>query len=597
MPSTGSSPIKPNRLGTHSPDKTPSGPPRQSRVSTRARSQTVGSQDGSELSSSLAKESYVAGHSKRRSQLFDASPSSSDNEDPRTKALLKAQRRRQSSRRLSQINLPEGPFFRPLDVLICEDHPVSRIVMERLFEKLRCRTITARNGAEATSYALSEVQFDVIMTEYKLPQLNGADFARMVRETRSANRHTPIIAVTGYLKDLPETHHFDSLIEKPPTLTKLTEALCQFCQWKPPPKDYNPSQPLPMPTAPPRHLSRYREDSPSSIASSGFAHVPPSSYRGSSREHSVSSFGDTESVKTDDVSVIINRQADEWSQSQGGLGISDDAAASDPKSSSRSAPLPHLAHSTSAPGVMSAPGILTPRKQRSSEAIQAKRKSLENKRYECAESGDDEDDELGNTPCRTRSPQSRGNRPGSKLGIEMMRTNSRGSVVSGSEELLQKERESLRRSQSRGSDEVCEIDEPSDEEKGLEGDLGKLRISVEDDGEVSPRHSPSPEAGSRRHSLSEQDIEIHSPTQRNRSGTLIKGQITPPILFAQDEVELNASMVEPDTPTIKTTEAPEEAGLEMEGIDQTPDSDATPRPLHTPTLNPDPVTPRKPRQC
>lgn len=593
MPSTGSSPIKPSRMGTHSPDKTPSGPPRQSRVSTRARSQTVGSQDGGELSSSLAKESYVAGHSKRRSQLFDASPSSSDNEDPRTKALLKVQRRRQSSRRLSQINLLDGPFFRPLDVLICEDHPVSRIVMERLFEKLRCRTITTRNGAEATSYALSEVQFDIIMTEYKLPQLNGADFARMVRETRSANRHTPIIAVTGYLKDLPETHHFDALIEKPPTLSKLTEALCQFCQWKPPPKDYNPSQPLPMPTAPPRHLSRHREDSPSSTTSSGFAHAPPSSYQGSSREDSISSFGDTESVKTDDVPVIISRQADEWSQNQGGLGISGDAA-SDPKLPSQTAPVPHLLHSASAPGVMSASGALTPRKQRSSESIQAKRKSLENKRYECAESGDDEDEELGNTPSRTRSPQSRGNRPGSKLGIEMMRTNSRGSVVSGSEELLQRERESLRRSQSRGSDEVCEIDEePSDVDKELGSDLDKLRLS-EYSG-ISLRHSPSPEARSRRQSLSEQSTEIDSPTQRSRSGTLIKskGQLTPPILFEQHEDDLDASMVVPDTPTIKTMEAPETES-DMEDFDQTHDSDATPRPLHTPTLNPDPVTPRKP---
>lgn len=592
MPSTGSSPIKSGRMGTHSPDKTPSAPPRQNRVSTRARSQTVGSQDGSELSSSLAKESYVAGHTKRRSQLFDASPSSSDNENPH-KALLKVQRRRQSSRRLSQINLLDGPFFRPLDVLICEDHPVSRIVMERLFEKLRCRTITARNGAEATSYALSEVQFDIIMTEYKLPQLNGADFARMVRETRSANRHTPIIAVTGYLKDLPETHHFDSLIEKPPTLPKLTEALCQFCQWKPPPKDYNPSQPLSLPTVPPRHLAHYREDSPSSTTSSGFAHVPPSSYQGSSREDSISSYGDTESVKTDDVPVIISRQADEWTQTQGGLGISDDAS-TDPQSPSHTAPVPHLLHSTSAPGVMSGSGTVTPRKQRSSESIQAKRKSLENKRYECAESGDDEDEELGNTPSRTRSPQGRGNRPGSKLGIEMMRTNSRGSVVSGSEELLQKERESLRRSQSRGSDEVCEIDEePFDEEKELESELNQLRIS--EDGEVSPRHSPSPEARSRRQSLSEQSTEIDSLTQRSRSGTLInrQGQITPPILFEQDEDDLNASMAVPDTPIIKTTEAPE-AESEMEGLSQTPDSDATPRPLHTPTLNPDPVTPRKP---
>ncbi|KAL2375702.1 hypothetical protein RJ035_008340, partial [Blastomyces gilchristii] len=52
-----------------------------------------------------------------------------------------------------------------------------------------------------------------------------------------------------------------------------------------------------------------------------------------------------------------------------------------------------------------------------------------------AESGDDEDEELGNSQSQNRpkSPQTapgKGKRSGSKLGTELMRTNSRGSVVS-----------------------------------------------------------------------------------------------------------------------------------------------------------------------
>lgn len=584
MQSTASSPIKTSRVATHSPDKMLSGQ-RTDKVPARARSQTVGSQDGGELSASLAKESYSANHSKRMSQFVDASPSSSDNEDPRTKkALLKVQRRRQSSRRLSQIHLPEGPFFRPLDVLICEDHPVSRIVMERLFEKLHCRTITAVNGGEATSYALSEVQFDIIMTEFKLPQVNGADFARMVRETRGANRHTPIIAVTGYLKDLPETHHFDTLIEKPPTLNKLKEALCQFCQWKPPPKDYNPSQPLPVPRQIPPVPPLSAEGSPNSTTSSGFVHVP-GSYRGSSREDSISSscFGDMESIKAEDVPVIISRHADEWSQSPGGLGtgglgsggLGISGEASSPETKPASAPVPQLLHATSAP-VMKAPGALTPRKQRSTESIQAKRESMENQQHECAESGDDEDEELGNNQARTGSPQSRGNRTGSKLGIEMMRTNSRGSVVSGSEEILKKERDALRRSQSRGSDEVCcEIDEESvHDPRLLEADLDKLNVSGIIGSGSNDGYGDTPD---------------HAPG-RNRSGTLIRGGITPPIVFPQSgEPEAN-----PGTPTIKTSEYFSDS--EVTGaidLTQGPDSEMTPRPLHTP-LNPDPdPTPRR----
>ncbi|KAJ5592010.1 uncharacterized protein N7459_002379 [Penicillium hispanicum] len=603
--SVASSPVKPNRMPAHSPDKHPSSQRHGSAPASRARSQTIGSQDGGDPSS-FPKESFVPSHHKRRSQLFDISPSSSDNEDPRTKALLKVQRRRQSSRRLSQINLQDGPFFRPLDILICEDHPVSRLVMERLFEKLRCRTITVTNGAEAVRYALSEVQFDIIMTEYKLPQVNGADFSRMVRETRSANRHTPIIAVTGYLKDLPETHYFDALIQKPPTLSKLTEALCRWCMWKPPPKDYNPSQPLPVPMPSGHQNTQMHDDSPSS-ASSGFVPNPPSSYRGSSRDDSVGSsvFGDMDSIKAEEVPVIISRNHDEWDQSQGGLGISEDAhpGSPDPKA----VPIPHLLHAVSAPAAMDGTGTLTPRKQRSSEAIRVKRESLERKRYEGAESGDDEDEELGNSQAR-RSPPSRSRRPGSKLGIEMMRTNSRGSVVSGSEELLKKEREALRRRSGDYTDTDFD-DGPlgSPASTSLEDRFEALSIPEESEVEepISPRGSPPLDSASsiadqRRPSLAHQDTSIYSgptshPSVSQRSPESSKpGQTTPP----WEQGKGHDSGIDPITPEVKVSGALSTGG--SSGVDTdcspTPDSEATPRPLHpSPNLDPE-QTPRAPER-
>ncbi|OJJ46213.1 hypothetical protein ASPZODRAFT_67051 [Penicilliopsis zonata CBS 506.65] len=599
--SAASSPIKHSRITTHSPEKTTPGSQTKvtTPVTTRARSQTIGSQDGDAGS---VKESYFAGHYKRRSQLLlDISPSSSDNEDPRTKALLKVQRRRQSSRRLSQIGLMDGPFFRPLDVLICEDHPVSRLVMEHLFEKLRCRTITALNGAEAMRYAFSEVQFDIIMTEVKLPQVNGADFARMVRESRSVNRHTPIIAVTGYLKDLPETHHFDALIEKPPTLSKLTEALCKFCQWKPPPKDFTPTQPLAVSSSGLRQTPLRAEDSPSST-SSGFAPLPPSSYQGSSRADSVGSsyFGDMESIKAEDIPVIISRHNDEWGGSQSGLGISEDTVTAvqsgpePPKSSStpNSVPFPSLLHTTSAPAAMDPAGTLTPRKQRSSEAIRAKRESLEKKRYECAESGDDEDEELGNAHVRNHSPNTKAPRPGSKLGIEMMRTNSRGSVVSGSEEILKKEREALEKFRTGEDDNASSAGgSPLGNSPSLAERFDRLFIpeeaietvpeedetrpsSAEEKSEVKPRFTPF---HSQRPTLSQYETEIYSGS-RPKSFVSGKGQLTPPVLFPRsarpgDISSENASNLDPEaisTPDSEATPRPPQSSSPSLDIERTP---------------------------
>ncbi|KAJ5801919.1 uncharacterized protein N7503_004369 [Penicillium pulvis] len=590
--SVASSPVKANRIPAHSPDKHPSMQRQGSAPASRARSHTIGSQDGD--LSSFPKETFVPSHHKRRSQLFDISPSSSDNEDPRTKALLKVQRRRQSSRRQSQFNIQDGPFFRPLDILICEDHPVSRLVMERLFEKLRCRTITVTNGAEAARYALGDIQYDIIMTEYKLPQVNGADLARMIRETRSANRNTPIVAVTGYLKDLPETHHFNSLVQKPLTLSKLTEALCKFCAWKPPPKDYDPSQPLPVPMPSVRSSQLPTDDNSPSSTSSGFVPNPPSSYRGSSREDSMSSsvFGDMESIKPEEVPVIIRRNHDEWDH--GGLGISEDAhpGSPDPKA----VPVPQLLHAVSAPAAVDGSGGLTPRKQRSSEAIQAKRESLERKLYEGAESGDDEDEELGNSQAR-KSPPGRSRRPGSKLGIEMMRTNSRGSVVSGSEELLKKEREALRRRSGEYVDTDTD-DGPlgSPASTSLEERFEGLSIPEESEAEEALSMEDSPpvdesKSSRRRPSLAHHNTEIYNglpPT----SHAAFKGseRATKPGPSTPREMSGNSS---PITPEINV--GADSSGTDTDGKPMS-DSEATPRPQQpSPSLDTE-ETPRPPER-
>lgn len=438
------SPVKlvktPSAMSSSSADRSVPGQ-RQSSVgpsnvsSPRARSQTVGSQ---EQEGDVVRD-LLPNHHKRRSQVFDISPSSSDTEDSRAKALLRVQRRRQSSRRLSQISLADGaPIFRPLDVLVCEDHPVSRLVMEKLLEKLRCRTLTVTSGSEAVRYAMGEVKFDIIMMEFRLPQVNGNDVARMIRETKNPNSNTPIVAVTGYLKELQAPHHFDALIEKPPTVAKLSDTLGKLCQWKPAPPNWTPSQsmyPSIMPSGL-RQESTRQEDSPTSNSSS-FPPVPSGSYRGSSREDSISSsfFGDNDSRAGEEPPVVISRHnVDDWrhrdlAQAMGGLGISEDPSSNvDPKMLGQDLPVPH----DLAPLGASAPASFehsTIRKQRSAELVGAKRRILETRKHESAESGDDEDDELGNVQVRHKSPRSRP-KSSSKLGIEMMRTNSRGSVIS-----------------------------------------------------------------------------------------------------------------------------------------------------------------------
>jgi serine/threonine-protein kinase RIM15 len=382
----------------------------------RARSQTVGSQD----SDLPAKDLFM--QQKRRSGIFEVSPSSSDTEEARANALLRVQRRRQSSRRKSRKIVLDGPMFRPLDVLIVDENPVARIIMERLLEKMLCHTISVTNGADAIRYATSDIKFDVILIEYNLKPISGADVARMIRDTKNINAQTPIVAVTGYLKELQSPHHFDDLIEKPPEGYKLANSIGRLCNWKPPPPGQEPSQMRSAPSSSLRHELAGHAESPSSI-SSGYITVPSATFRGSSREDSVSSsfFGDHESSNADEPSVTIGRPPSvDWRDR--GLGILEEAMV-EPKH------FPPLLQQQSAPPALPSKA---PVRQRSAEKIRAKREILERKRHECNESGDDEDEELGDIQVRAKSPQRREQRP-SKLAIEMLRTNSRGSVVSASD--------------------------------------------------------------------------------------------------------------------------------------------------------------------
>jgi serine/threonine-protein kinase RIM15 len=443
-------PLSPQKLST----------PRQPSVSgTRSRSLTVGSHEGSPIAPDLS-----AHQRNRRSQVFDMSPSSSDNEGEKAnQAYLRVQRRRQSSRRMSQI-IGDNPGFRPLDVLICEDHPVARMVMEKLLEKLRCRTIAATTGPEAVRYAMSEVKFDIILMEFKLPQINGADVARMIRETKNANSHTPLVAITAYLKELQAPHYFDSLIEKPISSSKLIEVIANLCQWKPA-SPATPSNPLSLAIAHPapsglRQESLRSEDSPTS--GSSYAARTGSSFRGSSRGDSISSslIGDSESVSTmDDYPVVVSRKpTNEWDE---GLGISQEEvllSSSDPTKAF--APL-IVQHSAPAQvEYVESPSVPAPR--RSSEKLRAKRESTEKRRSEGnVDSADDEDEELGLAQTHTQSNsgsagstggngssgavgngsshsrqhyRGKSTLPSSKLGIEMMRANSHDSVTVASSE-------------------------------------------------------------------------------------------------------------------------------------------------------------------
>ncbi len=85
-------------------------------------------------------------------------------------------------------------------VLLAEDNPVNRTVSETLLRRLGYIAESVQNGLEATEAAL-ESRFDAIIMDVQMPELDGYEATRRIREAEGETRHTPIIAMTANAMD------------------------------------------------------------------------------------------------------------------------------------------------------------------------------------------------------------------------------------------------------------------------------------------------------------------------------------------------------------------------------------------------------------
>ena len=99
---------------------------------------------------------------------------------------------------LAFMKVPQNtPNIRPLNILVAEDSPLHRRHTVRLLESEGHRVIVVCNGREAID-ALPNGQFDVVLMDVEMPEIDGLTATRMIREHEdNGNPRVPIIAVTS----------------------------------------------------------------------------------------------------------------------------------------------------------------------------------------------------------------------------------------------------------------------------------------------------------------------------------------------------------------------------------------------------------------
>ena len=91
------------------------------------------------------------------------------------------------------LDEPVRPM-RPLSILLVDDEQLVRTATAEMLRELGHVVTEAGSGAEALA-RLPELAPDIVVTDYKMPRMDGAELASRVREIRPA---LPLLLITGY---------------------------------------------------------------------------------------------------------------------------------------------------------------------------------------------------------------------------------------------------------------------------------------------------------------------------------------------------------------------------------------------------------------
>jgi two-component system chemotaxis response regulator CheY len=99
--------------------------------------------------------------------------------------------------------LPQTPkILAGLHILIVEDVPAIRHLVQRLLEGLGCAKVYAAGDIDTAWATTNAFPLDAILLDYDLAGENGLQFARILRRNNSCINHDiPILVLTGHAEE------------------------------------------------------------------------------------------------------------------------------------------------------------------------------------------------------------------------------------------------------------------------------------------------------------------------------------------------------------------------------------------------------------
>jgi len=86
-----------------------------------------------------------------------------------------------------------------LNILLAEDNKFNRSLFVRLFDRMGCKSLCVDNGLQVIDVlsCSQEHPFDVILMDCHMPEMDGYETTRAIREANTFYQDIPIVAVTA----------------------------------------------------------------------------------------------------------------------------------------------------------------------------------------------------------------------------------------------------------------------------------------------------------------------------------------------------------------------------------------------------------------
>ena len=112
-------------------------------------------------------------------------------------------------------------------VLLAEDNMINAMLISKLLSNWKMTTEHAKNGLEAVAKSKTK-GFDFILMDIHMPEMDGFEATKNIRDQKDQNLNTPIFAITAdvtaeYIDEY--TPYFNGFLHKPIQIDKLYEAL------------------------------------------------------------------------------------------------------------------------------------------------------------------------------------------------------------------------------------------------------------------------------------------------------------------------------------------------------------------------------------